>query len=356
VAWGGGWPVDLGDGRFGFVRAGDPEGFGVAGDTTGWEPVPFDDHGSFGALELSIPDPAGGRYKFTNGMAWEADPFARSYEYDAYGEISFVRPPESSPRLDRWPAMPGDDLLPHDLFVWAPPGDGPWNALYAADGQNLFDPGAIWGGWRLQDALAGVDSILVVGTANTADRFDEYTHIPDDVGYGPMGGRADDWLDWLLDDVRPHMEWRYGSTGTDGLLGSSLGGLVALYGAARDPGEWDFAASLSGTLGWGRFASDGPVVEELWPGVRGVVVYADSGGGPGEDGVCRDPDGDGFPEDDPDSTDNYCETRQFVDALSADGFVWDVDLFHVWEPGATHDEVAWAGRVGVPLGLFAAMP
>ena len=34
-----------------------------------------------------------------------------------------------------------------------PPGDGPWPVLYAHDGQNLFAPDAIWGGWRLGEAV-----------------------------------------------------------------------------------------------------------------------------------------------------------------------------------------------------------
>lgn len=356
VAWSDGWPVHLGDDVFAFVRAGAPDGFGVAGDATGWEPVPLEDHGDYGFVTLTIPASPGSAYKFTDGMAWEPDPWARSYDYDGYGEISWVRPPVDAARLDRWPSMDASDLQPRDLAVYVPAGPGPWRALYAMDGQNLFDPAAIWGGWHLQDALDTVAPMLVVGVANTSDRFDEYTHVPDDVGYGPMGGSADAFLDFVEGAVRPHVELHYGSVGPHGLLGSSLGGLVALYGAWRDPGTWDFAASLSGTLGWGRFAAQGPVLEELWVTPNGVVVYADSGGGPGVDGLCRDLDGDGFPEDDPDSADNYCENRQFVDALAAAGMTWDQDLFHVWAPDQPHNEAAWAERVGVPLERFADLP
>jgi hypothetical protein len=224
--------------------------------------------------------------------------------------------------------------------------------LYAEDGQNLFDPEAIWGGWRLPEALAGRDPLLVVGIDNTPDRFDEYTHVPDDIGQGLMGGDGDAYATLIEDHVRPHVEAVYGSTGLDGLMGSSLGGLISLHVAWRNPGRYDFAASLSGTLGWGRFGADNETIEQRWLAAPpGTAVYLDSGGGPGTDG-CEDPDSDGFPEDDPDAEDNYCETRQLADALAANGYTWDVDLWHWWEPGAPHAEVAWAARVGMPLDLF----
>ena len=200
--------------------------------------------------------------------------------------------------------------------------------------------------------------ILVVGIANTPYRMDEYTHVPDDIGYGYLiGGQAEAYAALVEDQIRPHIEATYGTTGKDGVLGSSLGGLVSLYIAERYPGRYDFAASLSGTLGWGRFAEDNDTIEELWLAAPPpeTAVYVDSGGDPGGAG-CVDPDGDGFPEDDPDASDNYCETRHFADALAASGYTWDVDLFHWWEPDAPHNEAAWASRVGMPLDLFLALP
>lgn len=354
IAWSGGWPVRDGDTAW-FVLAADGGPWSVAGDATDWAPAPMTAGDGFWWAELPTGDVAGSRYKFTDGTAWIADPLARSFTYDAYGEISYIAPPSGEARLDRWPSVQGGGLAPRDLRVHVPPGEGPWPVLYAHDGQNLFDPSAFWGGWRLQDALAVRDDLLVVGIDNTVDRFEDYTHVPDDVGLGGvMGGDADLYADLVHDVIRPHVEATYGSTGLDGLLGSSLGGLASLVIAERAPGEWDFAASLSGTLGWGRFALDEETVEERWLASppAGTVVYVDSGGGPGDDGGCHDLDGDGFAEDDPDSSDNYCETRQFADDLAAAGLVWDRDLFHWWEPGATHDELAWSQRVGRPLDLF----
>ena len=84
-------------------------------------------------------------------------------------------------------------------------------------------------------------------------------------------------------------------------------------------------------------------------GHQGVPIYLDSGG----DGSCYDGDGDGIEDDDPNASDNYCENLQLRDTLEAAGYTHDVDLWHWWEPGAPHNEAAWAERVWRPLELFA---
>jgi hypothetical protein len=90
-----------------------------------------------------------------------------------------------------------------------------------------------------------------------------------------------------------------------------------------------------------RYASAGP---------QPFVVYLDSGG----DGPCADLDDDGI-DDDGDGSDNYCENLQLAGVMDAAGWTFDQDLFHWHEPGAPHNEAAWAARVFRPLDLFAAL-
>jgi hypothetical protein len=85
-------------------------------------------------------------------------------------------------------------------------------------------------------------------------------------------------------------------------------------------------------------------------GVQPFVVFLDSGG----NGPCADTDGDGI-FDDGDGTDNYCETVQMRDTLAGVGYTFDVDLHHWHEPGAQHNEAAWAARVFRPLDIFAGL-
>ena len=47
-------------------------------------------------------------------------------------------------------------------------------------------------------------------------------------------------------------------------------------------------------------------------------------------------------------------TRQFADALAGAGYTWDTTLFHWHEPGAPHNEAAWAARVWRPIEQFRA--
>jgi hypothetical protein len=374
VAWSGGWPItDADAGELIFVAdPSDPafEGLNtsslaVAGDFNDWTPAPMacatvcvlTVSADLGAL-------AGTGYKLVDANeTYVADPWARSYTYDEFGQLSYVRPPTDTWRLDRWPDAEGSGVIPRDLRVYVPSGvdsASPARVLYAHDGNNLFDPGAIGGGWRLQDALAGLgEPVLVVGIDNTTARFDDYTHVPDDIGSGPVGGQGDAYADFVHLTVRPHIESIYGSNGVDGQMGSSLGGLISLHIAHRYAGQYDFVASLSGTIGWGRFgdvADPSDMIEARWLAADpGGVVFLSSGGDAGGDGLCTDPDGDGTAEDDPDATDNYCETRQMADALAAAGRTWDADLFHWHAPGAPHNEAAWADIVDLPLTRFEAI-
>jgi predicted alpha/beta superfamily hydrolase len=240
--------------------------------------------------------------------------------------------------------------------VRVPPGDGPWPVLWAHDGQNLFDPNGPFGSWALDAAVGGLDTpILVVGVDNTLYRFGDYTHTTDVIDGQTLGGNADAYAAFLVDVARPLMAEAYGASDLHGALGSSLGGLVSLHVATTDPAQWDFVASLSGTLGWGRFGASNETMQDRWlTATPDVVVYVDSGGDNGGDG-CTDPDDDGFFEDDPNDADNFCTNRAFADALAANGYVWDETLYHWHESGAPHNEAAWGARVHRPLEIFAGL-
>jgi predicted alpha/beta superfamily hydrolase len=191
---------------------------------------------------------------------------------------------------------------------------------------------------------------MIVGIDNTAARMDEYTQVEDDIG-DVVGGRGDDYAALVQDVVRPLVAEVYGEPGIVGTMGSSLGGLISLHIGLTYPSEYDFVASLSGTLGWGSIGPDhtGETMIERYAaaGKQAFVVYLDSGG----NGPCADSDGDGI-DDDGDSSDNYCETIQMRDELESQGYVFDAELFHWHEPDALHNEQAWADRAFRPLDIF----
>jgi enterochelin esterase-like enzyme len=342
-AYGSGWPAVDGD-RLIFATLADSQAtYSVAGDLNGWnanaarmtQPVagfPF-----YYAIVAS-PAAPGSRYKLVrNGRDWRADPSARAFAFDDNGEISYVAAPTDRAHLERWPDFGvGAAVAKRTLQVYVPPGTGPFPVIYAQDGQNLWP-----GGWRMTDALAGVAPVLVVAVPNSPDRFDEYTQVPDDLGE-VIGGGADEYLDFLVTAVKPFVDTRY-PTRPDrqdtALLGSSLGGLVSLYGAWRHPDVFGHAASFSGTVGWGSIGRDEQTLVDLYrAGPPDVTLYVDSGGG----GTCVDSDGDGL-HDDGEARDNYCENLDLMSALSG------ADVIYRHSPGAAHNEAAWAARLPAAL-------
>lgn len=339
-----GWPAPATDGHL-FVSTDAKLGF-VAGDHDGWKGTPMTAEASF--RWLCLPVDAGDRYKLTDKTDFIADPWARSYTYDDFGEMSLVAPTVS--HLDRYFDVGDAKLAGRPVRVWVPEG-GYSRVLYTHDGQNLFDPDAIWGGWRLQESAGA--GILIVGIDNTPARMDEYTHVEDVIDGSTYGGLGDAYADFLKNTVRPLIQERYGEKGPVGVMGSSLGGLISFHIADRHPGEYAFAASLSGTMGWGSIGVNNETMIERYQkkGHQGTALYLDSGGG----GTCFDSDNDGILDDDPSAADNYCENIQMKDALLGVGYVEGNDLFHWWEPDALHNEAEWAKRVFRPINVFNAL-
>ena len=130
-----------------------------------------------------------------------------------------------------------------DLIVYLPPGYDEnsrlhYPVLYLQDGQNLFDgatsfiPGM---DWRVKDtadqliAHGAIRPLIIVGIYNAGRwRLGEYTPSRDKkMG----GGKADRYVQMLLEEIRPFIESQYrtldGPANT-GIGGSSLGGLLTL--------------------------------------------------------------------------------------------------------------------------------
>ncbi len=341
-----------------------PGSVSVAGDYDSWmlEPMqqPITGFPFYFRVDQVQPITTRSLYKFVRGGSiYFADPWARRYGYDTNGQYSLIEAGTTQSHLERWPSFSehAGSLRARDLFVYVPPGSITTRhpVLYMHDGQNIFDPASAWGGWHTNDAAdaaiaAGeVQPFFMVGIPNTPDRTDEYTHTNDDIGTGsPVGGRADEYVSFLVDGVKPFIDMHY-ATQADrahtGVMGSSLGGLISMYAGIERAGTFGFIGSMSGTFGWGsiggaynrtlmaRYATGSPL---------DAIFYVDSGGSDG--GGCTDTDSDGVRDDTASAGDNYCETLDMIAVLHARGAVDNTSLYYANAAGAMHNEAAWAAR------------
>lgn len=212
--------------------------------------------------------------------------------------------------------------------------------LYVQDGQNLFDPhraylGQTWNALHTLNTLIRkkqIRPIIVVAIDNTPDRMSEYSHDFDaSVGHG---GGASEYLNVLKNDIMPtvekHLRVEKGREST-GLMGSSLGGLVSLFGSVHSHQQFGLIAALSPSIWWNK-KSILPVMtdSEILP----VILYLDSGTEGGEK-----------PED-----------VRTLESLLKNRFK-PGQLQVVIKQGDNHSEKAWAGRLpGALIHLFGINP
>lgn len=305
-------------------------------------------------------------YKFVNKNngqdVWYADPLARRFQYDTYGQYSLIFGGTQSEKshLERFPQFHSNYLLSdRDLWIYVPPGydqePDTYPVIYMHDGQNLFDPNAFYGGWKVDQVIDSLlaqnklQEMVVVGIANTPERMDEYTQAEDFLpAYGGyLGGDADLYGLSIVTEVKPfidgHFRTKPGREST-AVLGSSLGGVISYYVGWQYSDLFKFVGGMSSTFGWGSLNLHNPtMIENLQSATKlPVVWYLDSGGDDG--GGCKDSDGDGINDDNANADDNYCETQQMYNVLKSKGYGTS-ELKYITSPGQEHNEASWNTRM-----------
>ncbi len=237
-----------------------------------------------------------------------------------------------------------------DLLVYLPgsymTGERCYPVLYMHDGQNLFDKATSFAGeWCVDETLEalagqGIEAI-VVGIPNiAARRHQEYIpfaspDLPDAVG--------DRYIAFIADTLKPMIDCDFRTLPRrehTGIMGSSLGGLISLYGFFQRPEVFGLVGAVSPALRWGGEAIF-PFVEdaEFVPG----RIYLDVGTA---EGVKPRP---GAPSR-PSSPKDYVRYVRRMNALLVrKGYRPGDDLLYVEEEGGTHHESAWARRLPAAL-------
>ncbi|HMV69977.1 MAG TPA: alpha/beta hydrolase-fold protein [Myxococcota bacterium] len=197
--------------------------------------------------------------------------------------------------------------------------------LYMHDGANLFLPEEAFLGrsWNVDETLdllhqlAVIDQVIVIavyaGNRNAAYTSPGYVAFAD-----ACANSVRPWVD-------AHLRTLTGPRHT-AVLGSSLGGVLALHTALAWPETFGMAACLSSTFG---VFDD--LFERVGEGPRPPLrLYLDSG----------------WPRD------NFERTIAMRDRLLLAGYRANADLLHLTFPGARHDEPSWRQRLHIPFQWF----
>lgn len=224
-----------------------------------------------------------------------------------------------------------------DVVVALPPsydtGNGRYPVVYMQDGQNLFDPATAYAGdWHLTSTLAALASegaeAIVVGVANTGPhRLYEYSPFPHP---GRGGGGGDRYLRFVVDTVKPAIDRDFRTVpdreGTS-IAGSSMGGLISLYGLHRYPEVFGAAGALSPSVWFGRDALLAYLDRTTIRLPR--RLYLDIG--------LHEPGS------------AVADVRQVRDLLLAGGMTEGQELAYLEDSTGAHDEAAWGRRVSQAL-------
>lgn len=236
-----------------------------------------------------------------------------------------------APTLWRFADVKGPGTAVRDVLVALPPGyaEGTrrYPVVYLQDGQNCFDPATSFAGhWQLLETLASQGArrpaILVAIPNLGLERLQEYSPF-DDIIRGPGEGAA--YLSYLAQTVKPLVDGAFRTRpdrASTAIAGSSMGGLIALYGVVAGAATFGAAWVLSPALWYADDAIFDWLAEQPAPVGR---IWLDAGALEG--------------------VDELADVSRMRDLLVQRGWRLDDTLCYLEDPDGDHDEAAWGRRV-----------
>lgn len=238
----------------------------VAGNFQGWDPgsdnYKLTDVGN-GIFEIEITPSVGAlEFKFTRGNWGSVEGNAsggaipnRTYNYTGAAatlDLTILSWEDLSGSSGTSTATSNVQILDENFFmpqlnrsrriwIYLPPdydsSQKDYPVLYMHDGQNVFDASTSFSGeWEVDESLnqlfnEGDYGVIVVAIDNGANlRVDEYSPW-NNPNYG--GGEGDEYIEFIVNTLKPHIDSNYRTLASreyTGLMGSSLGALISLYG------------------------------------------------------------------------------------------------------------------------------
>jgi predicted alpha/beta superfamily hydrolase len=233
-----------------------------------------------------------------------------------------------------------------DILVHLPPSYGQsdqrYPVIYMHDGQNLFDDITSFAGeWHVDETMQrlsyqGIEAIIVGIPNMGVERVNEYSPFRN---VHHRDGRGDLYMAFIVETLKPVIDQQFctlpGRLHT-GLMGSSMGGLISLYGFFRYPEVFGLAGIMSPSLWFAREAILDYVEAAAYHPGR---IYLDAGtrefiGAPADYHVWRAR-----------SRNYYARVRRLKRILVRKGYRPIHDLLHFEEREGHHQEAAWARRL-----------
>lgn len=279
-------------------------------------------------------------------------------------------PSVSAGKLQTLPAFEAHHVPARTVRVWLPPNypeAAPYDVLYMHDGQMLFDADATWNKqeWGIDETAATLIArgetrpFIVVAIDNGGNRrHTEYfperpwralpaqtrraylaLEYPPGVDLFASDVASDAYLKFIVEQLKPHVDAHFAvAAGRDHtfLIGSSMGGLISLYGLLEYPDIFGGAACLS-THWPGTFeAADNPVpalfasyLRDHLPAPGTHRLYFDHG----DQGLDA----------------QYPPLQRAIDEIMRAAGYGDEHWITRRFPGENHSEDAWNRRLSIPL-------
>lgn len=241
-----------------------------------------------------------------------------------------------------------------DILIYLPPSyessQSHYPVLYMHDGYNLFDEATSYTGeWYVDETMEklayeeNLEAIVVGIPSMGQGRLAEYSPFVDNK-YG--GGRGNDYLAFLVHTLKPLIDSAFRTLPNKrntGIFGSSMGGLISLYGFFQFPAVFGFAGVMSPSLWFAKRAIFTYVTRA--PFQQGKI-YLDAGtremGGHWPDqAILRSR-----------SRRYYGRVRRMKRILVKKGYRPTRNLLHVEDAGGGHNEAAWAYRLPNAIRFF----
>lgn len=219
--------------------------------------------------------------------------------------------------------------------------DRHYPVVYMHDGQNLFDARTSFAGeWQVDETMQrlegdGIEAIIV-GIPNMGRaRMDEYSPFRDN-RHG--GGKGERYLDFIADTLKPRIDADFRTLpdrAHTGIMGSSMGALISLYGYFYRADTFGFAGAMSPAFWFGGGAIFPYLLQQSYiPG----KIYLDAGTAEVARRFARI-----LPRHL--SQPVVSDARRAADILLRLGYSAPSEVRYVQDDGAAHNETAWARRL-----------